>query len=86
MPSDSWEVVEGFKVTVGVGVADQPVLNRTVSVAKVFSAGPGWIVIHAQMDGKPGPILGQSPVLVMVALGALILFGGLGITTIRDSR
>jgi hypothetical protein len=62
MPSDSWEVVSDFDVTVGVGVANQPVLNRTVTIAKVYSAGPGWIVIHAQMDSKPGPILGQSPV------------------------
>ena len=162
MPSDDWEVVEGFEVTVGVGVADQPVLNRTVSVAKVFSAGPGWIVIQAQANGRPGPFLGHSPVvdgansnvvvdidttnlagtlyavlfndagtlglyefpgsdvpveaaghvigpafqvigaepselpeagsgplawpLVLVALGALVLFGGLGITMVRGPR
>lgn len=55
-------VTPPFAVTAGVGVANQPVVNGTVTVAKVFSAGQGWIVIHAQTDGKPGPILGQSAV------------------------
>jgi hypothetical protein len=55
-------VTPPFDVTVGVGVANQQVVNDSVTVAKVYSAGQGWIVIHAQADGKPGPILGQSPV------------------------
>jgi hypothetical protein len=55
-------VTPPFDVTVGVGVANQEVVNGSVTVAKVYSAGQGWIVIHAQADGKPGPILGQSPV------------------------
>ena len=55
-------VTPPFNVTVGVGVADQAVADSKVTVAKVFSDGPGWIVIHAQADGKPGPIVGFSPV------------------------
>ncbi|RMF28235.1 MAG: hypothetical protein D6759_16225 [Chloroflexi bacterium] len=55
-------VTPPFQVTFGVGVADQPITGGKVTVAKVFSQGPGWIVIHAQKDGKPGPILGYSPV------------------------
>ncbi len=55
-------VTPPFNVTVGVGVADQAIADSKVTVAKVFSDGPGWIVIHAQADGKPGPILGFSPV------------------------
>ncbi len=54
-------VTPPFNVTVGVGVADQAIADSKVTVAKVFSDGPGWIVIHAQVDGKPGPILGFSP-------------------------
>ncbi len=57
-------VTPPFKVTAGVGVADQPIQNGKVTVAKVFSDGPGWMVIHAQQEGKPGPILGFSPVTV----------------------
>ena len=37
-------------------------MRCTVTVAKVYSAGPGWIVIHAQQDEKPGPVLGQTRV------------------------
>lgn len=60
---DDQVVTPPFKVTVGVAVADQPIAEGEVTVAKVFSAGPGWIVIHAQADGRPGPILGYSQVV-----------------------
>jgi plastocyanin len=43
-------------------VADQELVDGTVTVAEVLSDGPGWLVIHAQADGNPGPILGYSPV------------------------
>lgn len=51
-----------FAVTAGVGVADQPIEDGAVTIARVFSEGPGWLVIHADADGGPGPILGFSPV------------------------
>ena len=45
-----------------VAVADQEIVDGTVTSAEVVSDGPGWLVIHSQADGKPGPILGYSPV------------------------
>ncbi|RME44433.1 MAG: hypothetical protein D6791_13180 [Chloroflexi bacterium] len=45
-----------------VTVADQPIVNGTVTIAEVVSDGPGWLVVHAQKDGKPGPVLGHSAV------------------------
>jgi plastocyanin len=45
-----------------VTVADQEIVEDKVTIAEVMSDGPGWLVIHAQADGKPGPILGYSPV------------------------
>jgi plastocyanin len=45
-----------------VSVADQPIKDDTVTVAKVVSNGPGWIVIHADKNGAPGPVLGYAPV------------------------
>jgi hypothetical protein len=48
--------------TPAVTVVDQPIANGQVTVEQVISAGPGWIVIHAQADGKPGPILGYTQV------------------------
>jgi plastocyanin len=49
-------------ITPSVTVADQEIADGKVVVAEVVSDGPGWLVIHAQADGKPGPILGYSPV------------------------
>jgi plastocyanin len=45
-----------------VGVADQPIKDDTVTVAQVVSNGPGWIVIHADKNGAPGPVLGYAAV------------------------
>lgn len=59
---DGQVVTPPFNVTAGVGVADQAIAEGKVTVARVFSPGPGWIVIHAQADGAPGPILGFTQV------------------------
>jgi plastocyanin len=45
-----------------VSVADQPIKDDTVTVATVVSNGPGWIVIHADKNGAPGPVLGYAAV------------------------
>lgn len=45
-----------------VEVNDQPIKNGTVTIARVVATEPGWIVIHADKDGKPGPILGKTQV------------------------
>ncbi len=46
-----------------VSVTDQALAeDGTVTIDQVVSAGPGWLVIHAQADGSPGPILGQTQV------------------------
>jgi plastocyanin len=45
-----------------VSVTDQPIKDDTVTVAQVVSSGPGWIVIHADKNGAPGPVLGHGAV------------------------
>lgn len=55
--------VEAGSLTPAVSVIDQEINNGTVTIAEVISDGAGWLVVHAQADGKPGPILGFSPVL-----------------------
>ncbi len=45
-----------------VEVSDQPIKNGTVTIARVVAPELGWIVIHADKDGKPGPILGKTQV------------------------
>lgn len=54
--------VEGAMITPSVSVADQEIVNGMVTIDEVVSSGPGWLVIHAQADGQPGPILGYSAV------------------------
>lgn len=41
---------------------NQEVIENNVIVSEVVSNGPGWIVIHADDEGKPGKILGYSSV------------------------
>ncbi len=55
-------------------VSDQPIMhgeNRpdgggmmtpTLVADSALSEGPGWLVVHADNDGAPGPVLGFSPV------------------------
>jgi hypothetical protein len=45
-----------------VTVSDQSLMDGAVTVDKVVSSGPGWIVIHADQDGAPGPVLGHTAV------------------------
>ncbi len=45
-----------------VEVSDQEIKDGTVTIAKVVSDGPGWLVIHADSDGKPGEVIGHAPV------------------------
>lgn len=44
-----------------VTVMDQPLTEGSVTVAEAVSDGPGWLVIHAQQDDRPGPVLGYRP-------------------------
>jgi hypothetical protein len=45
-----------------VTVADQPVKDDTVTIAQVVSSGAGWIVIHDDANGGPGPVTGYAAV------------------------
>ena len=49
-------------VTPAVEVSDQAIENGTVTVDRVVSDGPGWIVIHADNNGAPGAVVGWSAV------------------------
>lgn len=45
-----------------VMVSDQPVKDNTVTIEKVVYDQQGWIVIHKEADGKPGPVIGWAAV------------------------
>jgi predicted lipoprotein with Yx(FWY)xxD motif len=44
-------------------VSDQALVDDTVTIAEVISSGPGWIVIHADQNGSPGPVIGYTAVI-----------------------
>lgn len=54
--------VNAQDMTPSVTVNDQPIEEGMVTVATVVSDGPGWIVIHADEEGAPGPVIGQAAV------------------------
>ncbi len=45
-----------------VEVKDQSIVNNKVIIPKVVSDGPGWLVIHLDIDGKPGAVIGYAAV------------------------
>ncbi|HET7838368.1 MAG TPA: hypothetical protein VFL04_01325 [Rectinemataceae bacterium] len=49
-------------VTPVVVVQDQAIDDSRVIVLKVTSATPGWMVIHADAAGRPGPVIGYAAV------------------------
>ncbi|PJF40001.1 MAG: hypothetical protein D6737_07565 [Chloroflexi bacterium] len=47
-------------VVLGDGM--EPTMAASVFASSVLSDGPGFLVIHADNDGSPGPVLGVQPV------------------------
>ncbi|HQA69957.1 MAG TPA: hypothetical protein PK801_16645, partial [Aggregatilineales bacterium] len=55
-------VMQPFNLTGNaIGVEEQAAAN-TVNVPLVLAEQAGWIVIHADEDGAPGPVIGFTPV------------------------
>ena len=50
------------QVTPSVTVADQAVSGGTVTIGQVVSSGPGWLVVHIDANGSPGPVIGYATV------------------------
>ena len=44
-----------FPLADAVSASDQAAADGTVTVDMVSATAPGWIVIHADADGGPGP-------------------------------
>jgi LPXTG-motif cell wall-anchored protein len=43
-----------------VSAADQAISNATLIVAEVNSSQDGWIAVHVDQGGKPGPVIGHA--------------------------
>ena len=48
--------------TPSVTVEEQELVDGTVTVPAATAAQPGWMVIHADDNGAPGPVIGFAPV------------------------
>jgi hypothetical protein len=51
-------------VTAALEVADQKLQENKLVVSRVSMSKPGWLVIHGDVRGQPGPILGKVPLNV----------------------
>jgi predicted lipoprotein with Yx(FWY)xxD motif len=45
-----------------VTVSDQALEGDGVTIDRVVAAEPGWLVVHADNEGRPGPVVGHSSV------------------------
>ncbi len=50
-----------------VFAVDQPVVDDRVTVTRATINEPGWLVIHADEDGAPGPVIGYAPLPVGIS-------------------
>ena len=48
------------QATDSVDAADQAISNGTLIVAQVNSTVDGWIAVHVDQEGKPGPVIGHA--------------------------
>ncbi len=55
-----------------VEVSDQPIVDGTVTVDRVVAAQDGWMVIHAQKDGRVGPPIGSAAVMAGENAGIVV--------------
>jgi len=60
-PAPTDQVVVETKPSIAVD--EQKVKNDDVVVTRLFLDKPGYVVIHKVVDGKPGPVIGNSELL-----------------------
>jgi len=63
-----------------VAVSDQRVEYGAVAVGRVVSEGPGWLVIHSEVNGAPGPDPGWASVKPGVSRNVRVKIGAAGLT------
>ncbi len=65
-----------------VTVQDQALKNNTVTISVVVSRGPGWLVVHAQKDGKTGPDIGHTALVSGLNQNVVVNLDPAGITDV----
>ncbi len=64
-------ITPGFNVDV-IAASDQLLEGSTVTIDSVVAQADGWLVIHSDNDGAPGPVLGQTQVSAGVNQGVAV--------------
>lgn len=59
-----------------VFVIDQPIVDGHVTVTRATINEPGWLVIHADEDGAPGPVIGYAPLPVGISANVDVAVDG----------
>lgn len=77
---DGEVVTPAFEVD-AIHAHDQFVDGDTVEIASVTSVVDGWLVIHSDANGAPGPVLGQTQVLKGVTTDVEVTLQADGRTT-----
>lgn len=45
-----------------VQVSEQGIVDGRVLIVQAYTDAPAWVVIHADADGKPGPVIGHAAI------------------------
>jgi hypothetical protein len=56
------DTLEAPSGAVSLDVSDQSIEQGTVTVRTVDAMEDGWVVIHTEADGKPGPVIGYTQI------------------------
>ncbi|MBE2236881.1 MAG: fasciclin domain-containing protein [Caldilineaceae bacterium] len=59
---------------------DQPVVDNQVNITRLTSNGPGWVVIHADDNGKPGAVLGYTAAPDGISANVKVAISPVGLT------
>ena len=65
-----------------VFVIDQPVIDNTVNITRATIEEAGWVVVHADEDGAPGPVLGQTALPAGINANVKVELDPAGITDV----
>lgn len=61
-PTPTAAPADGEAMEPSVTVSDQDAAAGTVTIDLVHAADPGWLVVHADNEGSPGPVIGHTQV------------------------
>jgi len=77
----AFPAASAFKIA-GIFSYDQQPMDNTVVIASVISEIGGWLVVHAEENGQPGMVLGQTPLIPGTNLAVRVTLAANGQTPV----